>query len=705
MKTLLALLFAVLFTGSYAQTVTHGPIVGGVTDSSCRVYVRTSTSCTVTVEVSTGNFSTINGSNTGITDANYDNAAVVQVGGLVANHDYYARISINGTPASDVAHFHTFPTTDTPAHMVFITGSNINGLTDADSAIFNRAANEKAIGFIELGNWGYPDATGCFDIYYGSPPGSWAKNFTNVQNIYKQRYSSSNSLSFIKSQAMDYVYDDHDYMNEKAGNSQLLGYHLNIVDGVVGAPAPWSQPAQARTNSITGYQKFFPGYDLQNSSEGVYHSFRSGNAEFFVIDTRSMKGPEILHVDTVGSTNNFQYINQNNQYMLGTNQMNWLKQGLQNSTATWKFIVSSVPFNIGYRMALDTLIGMMYTTVPYWNPNLSCFPILPNYAVGSTNTFADMWGGWKNDGNELLNHVLTNNIPNVFVLSGHTGTVGMDDGTNSGLPELMCANMKQTNSNLNSQFGAFMGFNIWDMGGSGLCDQNNLSTTYGRIEIYGNDSLRMSALDASGNYIADGTFYPNTPYKYNPNYAPERRPTAVADAGTVRQGDTVTLTLLTNDINPNTDPLYTNLKTNPANGTAIVNSDNTITYIPNSGFSGVDTFSYYACNRLSATCSYCSAALATINVTQVTGTNDLLNGLSVLIYPNPAENVVFADAFTYTEALNITFTNTLGSQVLYRTFAGKSAIDISSFATGNYVYTVKNKTGETVKIGRISVVR
>lgn len=38
-----------------------------------------------------------------------------------------------------------------------------------------------------------------------------------------------------------------------------------------------------------------------------------------------------------------------NHRILSVNQMNWLKNGLQNSTADWKLIVGGVPFNKSLR--------------------------------------------------------------------------------------------------------------------------------------------------------------------------------------------------------------------------------------------------------------------------------------------------------------------------------------------------------------------
>ena len=47
-----------------------------------------------------------------------------------------------------------------------------------------------------------------------------------------------------------------------------------------------------------------------------------------------------------------------------------------------------------------------------------------------------------------------------------------------------------------------------------------------------------------------------------------------------------------------------------ANGTLIVNADNTITYTPNNGYTGYDTFNYQVCDIDNE----CSSATVTVNV-------------------------------------------------------------------------------------------
>ncbi|MGB0087917.1 MAG: cadherin-like domain-containing protein, partial [Planifilum fulgidum] len=71
--------------------------------------------------------------------------------------------------------------------------------------------------------------------------------------------------------------------------------------------------------------------------------------------------------------------------------------------------------------------------------------------------------------------------------------------------------------------------------------------------------------------------------------------------------------VLTNDTDPNGDPLTAQLVTGPANGTLTFNSDGSFVYTPNAGFTGTDTFTYQASNGVSR--SLVATVTITVNAT------------------------------------------------------------------------------------------
>ena len=81
-----------------------------------------------------------------------------------------------------------------------------------------------------------------------------------------------------------------------------------------------------------------------------------------------------------------------------------------------------------------------------------------------------------------------------------------------------------------------------------------------------------------------GAFEYNTP--------PNTPPVAKNDNATTQQGVAVVIAVLANDSNPDGDTLTVVSVSSPAHGTATINADGTVTYLPQSAFFGSDTFTY-----------------------------------------------------------------------------------------------------------------
>ena len=71
-----------------------------------------------------------------------------------------------------------------------------------------------------------------------------------------------------------------------------------------------------------------------------------------------------------------------------------------------------------------------------------------------------------------------------------------------------------------------------------------------------------------------------------------RSPEAVDDFATTLQDTPVDINVLANDTDPDGDALTVEEVGVPANGTTSINPDGTVRYVPDEGFSGVDTFTY-----------------------------------------------------------------------------------------------------------------
>jgi hypothetical protein len=124
-------------------------------------------------------------------------------------------------------------------------------------------------------------------------------------------------------------------------------------------------------------------------------------------------------------------------------------------------------------------------------------------------TLAVNWAGYPVDLNAVLK-LKDEGVKNMIAISGDTHSSVIDDGTNAGIPELNASGMAAGDE-------AFLNYYIdsvvktissqsvkdilWNAGGNGV-ENMNFSDSYGTIEIFGEDSLRMCVVDELNETLA-----------------------------------------------------------------------------------------------------------------------------------------------------------------------------------------------------------
>ncbi|MCZ2355531.1 MAG: alkaline phosphatase D family protein [Bacteroidia bacterium] len=489
-KVLSSVIFALFVASCLGQVLRQAPFVGAVTENQARFYVRTSQATPVVLLLSTdsaafSNPITVNGA----TIAADDSSGILSVTGLSPNTQYFYRIKINGTFVGKVQSFWTFPAPGTSGHFTFAYGSCQNAPAGPEP-IFQQVIKANPRFFVQSGDWGYPDSTDNMpnnnDFY--------AADFNRVVAAYRARYSGPDMAEMREKVPVDYVYDDHDFVNDNSSKNSSSYYQGPYVEV--------AYPSGTRRNVIDAYTRFFPHYPLPDTSQGIYHSFRYGNIELFVIDNRSSRSPNLDALNQSSST--FTFSPPPGRTMLGDIQLNWLKNALRTSTATWKFIVGQVPFNKGYRRLIDALSGN--TTAQ----------IIGIPGVGSAKSllseYIEKWSGFPQEQDSILAFITQNNIQNVVFLSSDAHSSAMDDGRNAGLIEMMAGNLHQTNLREPAMFSTLgtilrTDLNIWNAGGQGI-GNSNFNDAYGKVEVFGDDSLRLSLIDDQGVTFAKMTVCP-----------------------------------------------------------------------------------------------------------------------------------------------------------------------------------------------------
>lgn len=524
-----------------AQTVTNSIAVGGVTSDSAKFWIRLSGAGTVNVQLSLASTFTSPLSGTAVSvSGTTNNAGVVKVGGLAANTKYFYRAVVGGTPVADgkTRSFSTFPVpTDASGTFSFAfgscqqSGSLLPSATRAGN-VFGAVAKANPKFFLQIGDWAYPDST---DNIPASNLDFFPSQFSRVQASYLARFKSDYPIDTLLSLApIDYVWDDHDYMNDNASANTSSFFvprklppsnDFTILEipnpGVPGNPVT----TNARLNSIAGYKEQFPGYALQNESRGVYHRFKYGkDVEVFAVDLRAQRSGNLnaLKKDTVtGSPTNGKWlfvppaghsiIGRDAAPGTGESQLTWFLNSLKTSTAKWKFVMSSVPFNLGQRAGIDLGIALqdVVTYVPGIAPGPPLFDTVS--VIFGAMEFSDKWVGFPSDVDTLLSTIRnTPGIGNVIMLSGDSHNAAIHDTTVNGarITEMMAGGLDITNSKIVSLLKDSFGLNIWNKGGQGI-NNANFNNAFGKVTVFGTDSVRLDLVDEFEALIASHTVTAN----------------------------------------------------------------------------------------------------------------------------------------------------------------------------------------------------
>lgn len=492
LKTIFFLL--VMLNGLKSQFITHGPIVGGVTDNKARIFLRTETSRNFILELDIDSLFTSPLIFNNNTIADLDSSSITELFDLTPNTKYYYRAKFNNIIDTKRGSFTTFPIEGQAANFTFVTGSCQE---TSNMKVYDVIPTYNPLFMLHLGDFTYPS----YQL-----PNSYPSQWFTIPWSYRKRYEESVMKDkLFPYTPLVYMPDDDDNFGASRTNHVRSGYsgsgssavNYFIIDTIL--------PVE-RENCLRGYRTFFPGYETVDTTEGHYHSYKVANCEFFVLDTRSMADPHsnAYRVDT--ATNRWVFDPPQNHSIIGLNQMNWLLNGLSNSTADWKFIVSGVPFNPKIRNIIEA--GLLIQNI--------VFTIAGETGTGFrlSTSFAGYWAGYPSDIQNLTSHINSNGIDGVLLISGDTHHNVIDDGTNSVYPELNASGLSVSTTELAYQIAQYAPIfgqpsvvdSLWNGGGNGLNNTNFLNG-FGKVDVYGQDSVRYCVVDENNLNLSCITIY------------------------------------------------------------------------------------------------------------------------------------------------------------------------------------------------------
>ncbi|MEO9943827.1 alkaline phosphatase D family protein [Paraglaciecola sp.] len=354
-----------------AATVTDGPLIGGVTDNSARVFMRTDEVANVMIRYDTDRlFTNPLFSEDFVTQARDDFTRIISIRELQADTNYYYQIMVNGRPQRTISEFQfkTFPAPGIDKPFKFAALVDTGNSPDRPAAIYGRVEAEQPAFVLQLGDWDHRDPETLDEMRTMHRE---VRGRLTTAGLYFSDFIAPSFPVF-------HMWDDHDYGMEN-GDITFSG----------------------KNDALRAYREYFPAANIPNPQQGIWQSFQYANVEVFMLDTRSNRDPN----DDIDDENKSMLDGGN----IDNGQKQWLFEGLLNSNARWKVVTSGSPFNP------------------------SCKP-------------SDGWGAFNTERQEIVDFINDNNISNVVILTGdiHSGG-GIDNGTNSGIPELT---VPHTNMNM-----------------------------------------------------------------------------------------------------------------------------------------------------------------------------------------------------------------------------------------------------------------
>src|SRR5581483_2372853 len=255
-------------TAAGGAVLTHGPVVGAVTNNTARVFARTSQGARVRVRYGKKpDLSDAVKSATQQTGAAHDFTTIIPLAGLTPSTVYYVDILVNGVSQlhRPYPQFRTFPApgTFTAFKFVVLTDFGENGskqppLANAVPTFDNAAAENPAFVLIG-GDFGHNNMQTLED------------KRRQFRNLYSINSPAAPLNSFVKKILrrfpVAHLWDDHDYGAENSDKTYPL-----------------------KKRSLQVLQEYFPVYPV--TAYGDWQKFSYAQADFFLLDSRSQRDPD-----------------------------------------------------------------------------------------------------------------------------------------------------------------------------------------------------------------------------------------------------------------------------------------------------------------------------------------------------------------------------------------------------------------------------
>ncbi len=280
----------------HGEPIVHGPMLGDVTPRHAKVWVRTAGESTVTLTAEAASAKAVTAEATA-TEAS-DFTAVLQMEGLAPDTAYHYRVAVQSSEGhARSGRFRTPPRSGVPLRFDLAFGGGAGYVPENERMWSTIGRFDPSLLFL-LGD----------NVYIDMP-----KHRSMQRFCYYRRHASPAFRALVADRPVYTIWDDHDFgTNDCWGGPQ--------VAEPAWKPKVWEVFKQNWVN---------PAYGGGEDRPGCWYDFRYGDVHFILLDCRYYR------------TNP----NGEDPTMLGPTQKAWLKQTVKASEATFKVLVSSVPWD------------------------------------------------------------------------------------------------------------------------------------------------------------------------------------------------------------------------------------------------------------------------------------------------------------------------------------------------------------------------
>jgi alkaline phosphatase D len=284
----------------YGTELLHGPMLGCVTDSSAKFWVRTANEVPVQILINTSRSERLPIISSRVkTDREKDFTAVLSVKDLKPDTRYYYRLLVDDSIQPRQWAFRTFPPSGSKNQFWVGFGGGA-GFTPQHERMWDTITSYNLLAFLFLGD----------NVYIDNPTRQAVQQY-----CYYRRQSRLEFRDFTASTAIYAIWDDHDFTtNDAGGGPEILRPY-------------WKIPVW-RTFTNNWVNPYYGGGEDQ---PGCWFDFSIGDVDFFMLDGRYYRTKS----------------NVLNPSMLGDAQKIWLFTKLKSSKATFKVLASPVPWSYG----------------------------------------------------------------------------------------------------------------------------------------------------------------------------------------------------------------------------------------------------------------------------------------------------------------------------------------------------------------------